>query len=76
VFECNTRQLTLAVNTIIHYVLPDELHGYMFLPLSGYLQAVKVHEIKITRLFRMGRSRSHYIYINVKGRNIVTYISV
>ena len=82
--ECNTRQLALAINTVIHYVLPEELHSYMFQPLSGHLQAVKIHKIKITRLFRMGRSRFQclsvyiciYIYINVEGRNVVTYISV
>ena len=68
-FECNTGQLTFAINTVIHYVLPDELHGYVFRPLSGYLQEFKAHQIKIkiTRLSRMGRSRSHclYIYINI-----------
>jgi len=26
----------------------DKLHGYMFRPLSGHFQAIKIHKIEIT----------------------------
>ena len=55
VFECITRHLALTINTAIYYVLSDDLRGYMFRPLSGHLQCVKLHKIKITRLFCMVR---------------------
>ena len=31
-----------------HNCYTDKLHGYMFRPLSGHPQAIKIHKIKIT----------------------------
>jgi hypothetical protein len=36
-----------TINAIVHYGLPDKLHGYMFRPLSCHLQAHEVHKNKI-----------------------------
>ena len=43
-----TGWLSIIIITTIYYVLSDELHGYIFRPLSSHLQAIKIREIKIT----------------------------
>ena len=35
-------------NTIVYYVLSDELHGYLFRPLGSHDQVIKVYNDKIT----------------------------
>jgi hypothetical protein len=40
----NSRYLPIHTNTTVDYVLSDELHGDMFRPLGGHLQAIKIHK--------------------------------
>jgi len=35
--------LPVTIDTTIYYVLSDKLHGCMFQPLGGRLQAIKIH---------------------------------
>jgi hypothetical protein len=45
-----TRYLPVTIKMTSYYVLSDKLCSYMFQPLGGHHQAIKIHESKITKV--------------------------